>query len=112
MLMPFTVTLQDAVFPLEVFAVIVAVPNPFAVTLPLLTDATDVLEDVHVTDLLVALEGDTVADKVFEAPLFSVIEVLLMEMPVGLTVEGVEEPELLTVIVRVLVPERLPVILL
>ena len=56
-----TVTLQVAVFPLFDFAVMVAVPAPFAVTFPPLTVATELLLVLQVTDLFVALEGDTVA---------------------------------------------------
>ena len=55
--MPFTVTLQEAVLPLEVFAVIVAVPGALAVIVPPDTDATEVLLDDQVTDLFEAFEG-------------------------------------------------------
>ena len=44
--------------------VIVAVPLPLAVTTPLvLTVATEVLDDVHVKALLLAVDGNTVAVK-------------------------------------------------
>ena len=59
-----TITLQLALVPLPSLAlqVIVAVPADFAVTRPLLlTVATDVLLDDHVTLLSVALLGETVA---------------------------------------------------
>ena len=48
---------------------IVAEPAALPVTTPLvLTVATEVLLEVHVTALFVALEGDTVAVKAFVAP--------------------------------------------
>lgn len=59
-----TVTWQAALrlLPSCVVAVMVAVPTAFAVTKPLLfTLATLVLLDVHDTDWLVVLLGDTVA---------------------------------------------------
>ena len=53
-----TVTLQTAFFPLDVFAVIVAFPTPFSVIFPPEeTAATFLLELVHVTVLLEALDG-------------------------------------------------------
>lgn len=84
-----TVTMQVAVFPFTVFAVIVAIPSPTAVTLPeLFTVATDEFEVDHVTVLVVALEGDTVADKVYVLPLLvKVTNVLDKLILVGLTVE-------------------------
>ena len=45
----FTVTAHVALLLLEVFAVIVALPTAFAVTIPLDTVATDELDVVHVT---------------------------------------------------------------
>ena len=65
-----TVTVQVAVFdPSVVVTVIVAVPAAFAVTTPLEdTDATEVLLEDHVTDLSVALDGNTVAVKVSVSP--------------------------------------------
>ena len=59
-----TVTLQEAerFEPSTVVAVIVASPSAIAVTTPLaLTVATASFDDVHVTDLFVAVSGSTVA---------------------------------------------------
>ena len=58
-----TVTVQDALYPPSaVVAVITAVPLPTAVTLPFWsTVATAVFPLTHVTALLVALAGETVA---------------------------------------------------
>ena len=55
-----TVTLQDALTPGFSFdvAVMTAVPVFFAVTFPLLTEATAELLLLQITALLVALEGD------------------------------------------------------
>ena len=80
-----TVTVQVAVKPLNVEAVIVAVPLPTAVTLPFATVATEVLSEVHVTVLLSASLGVTVAVSVSEPPSSSEREELLRVMPVGLT---------------------------
>ena len=56
-----TVTLQVAVFPFTVFAVITAVPTAFAVTLPvLLTAATLLLLVYHLQVLFFASLGKTV----------------------------------------------------
>ena len=80
-----TVTLQLALFPLPSFAVavIVAVPTATAVTLPFeSTVATDVLEDFHVTALLLALLGLTVTVKVSLPPTFMLVPVLFNEIPV------------------------------
>ena len=65
-----TVTTQVAVYPPSaVFTVIVAVPAATPVTTPdELTVATEVLLLVHVTLLLVALAGDTVAVSVVVEP--------------------------------------------
>lgn len=64
----FTVIEHVAVFPLEVFAVIVAVPAAFAVTLPEeLTVATDVFEEVQLT-VEVALLGEIVYESVHVLP--------------------------------------------
>ena len=82
----FTVTVQVAVLlePSDDLAVMVAVPLATAVTKPvLLTVATDVLLLVHVTLLLVALLGVTVADSCRVWPLLvNVAVVLLRLMPV------------------------------
>ena len=58
-----TVTVQVADLPPAV-AVIVAVPIAFAVTTPLLTVATEASDVLHVTVLLAALSGETVAVRV------------------------------------------------
>lgn len=61
---PFTVTVQEALrsVPSIVVAVIVAVPRVFAVTSPLSsTDATLGLEEDHLGTLIVALDGKHVA---------------------------------------------------
>ena len=71
-----TVTLQEAVFPLLDFAVIVAVPALMAVTLPFDTVATLLLEVLHVTVLLAALEGVIVALIVSLVPFIKVSDVL------------------------------------
>ena len=65
-----TVSVTKAVLPPSaVVTVMVAVPSPTAVTAPdELTVATLGSLVVHVTDLLVALEGETVAVKVHESP--------------------------------------------
>ena len=61
----FTVTLQVAVFPFTVFAVITAVPTAFAVTLPVLpTVATLPLLVYHVQILLFASDGKTVLTRI------------------------------------------------
>ena len=65
-----TVILQVAVFPLEVFAVIVAVPTDFAVTFPFDIVATLVLLYFQVTVLSVAFAGVTVAFKLAVFPTF------------------------------------------
>ena len=57
-------------------AVIVALPNPTAVIVPLLTVATEGLLEVQVTDLSVASAGNTVAVKVSVWPSVKSIEVL------------------------------------
>jgi len=84
----FTVTLHVAVLlPSAVLTVIVAVPAFSPVTSPPeLTLATPSLFDVHVTVLLVAFEGLTVAVRVDVLPTFKVIELLLRLTPVTGTV--------------------------
>ena len=68
------VTVHVALFPLEVLAVIIAVPAFTAVTLPLLlTLAILALLDVQVTDWL-ALEGYTVAVRYLLCPSVSVTD--------------------------------------
>ena len=80
-LVTFTVTV--AVLPLLDLAVTVAVPAPLAVILPFDTVATDLLEDVHVTVLLVALSGFTVAVTVVLWPTTRFVVVLESVMPVA-----------------------------
>ena len=62
-----TVTLHLADL-LPAFAVMTAVPALIPLTLPSLTVATEVLEEVHVTVLSVALSGLTVAVRVTVSP--------------------------------------------
>jgi hypothetical protein len=80
----FTVTEQVAVFPPSfVFTVIVVEPDVFAVTTPEDdTVATDVLLDDQITDLSVALDGETVAVNEYVSPSVSVNEVLSRLTPV------------------------------
>ena len=66
--MGFTVTEQLAVLPLLLLAVMVAVPKPTALTTPLETVATEVLLELQVRVLLVALLGENVAVRVWEEP--------------------------------------------
>ena len=80
-----TVTVAVAVLPLEDFAVIVAVPAFTPLTVPLETVATLVLLDVHVTALLVAFDGETVAERVVVAPTFTLADVGLTETDVTAT---------------------------
>ena len=83
-----TVTSHDALrlVPSVVVAVIVAVPEDLAVTRPLLlTVATDVLLDFHVTVLFVALLGNTVAVNCMEYPLANSALVLFKEIDVART---------------------------
>ena len=70
-----TVTAQVFLkFPSEVVQVTVEVPCAMAVTTPAeLTDATAVLLDTHVTEVLVASAGATVAARALEFPIWSVI---------------------------------------
>ena len=75
-----TVILQVAVFPLEVFAVMVAVPTDFAVTFPFDTVATFVLLDFQVTVLSVAFVGVIVAVKFAVLPTFSDKAVLFSDI--------------------------------
>ena len=72
-----TVTLQVAVLPLLVLAVMVTVPAFFAVILPFLTVATFELEVFHVIVLLEALLGVNVVFKVRLSPFPRVTEDLL-----------------------------------
>lgn len=90
-----TVTVQVAVLPpSSVRTVIVAEPAAFAVTTPLdETVATVVLLDDHVTALLVALDGDTVAVRVPVVPAIKDILVLFRETPVTGTVPALTVTE-------------------
>ena len=74
----FTVIVHFAVLlPSDVLTVIVAVPADFAVTTPdEETVATLVLDELQVTDLLLAFEGDTVAERDKVSP-FSRVALLL-----------------------------------
>lgn len=67
----FTVILHFAVFPLVVFAVIVAFPFFFAVTFPFLMAATFLLDVFQVT-LSVELEGVSFAFSLTDLPFFNV----------------------------------------
>ena len=80
-----TVTLQDAVLPLFVFAVMVAVPGPIAVTLPFDTVATLLLLVVQVIVLFVAFDGLIVAVRVAVLFFSSVSLVLFSVTPVSET---------------------------
>ena len=79
-----TVTAQDAVlFPSAVVTVIVAIPSFIAVTLPSwFTVTIPSLEEVHVTALLVAFSGATIADNVSVLPSTNDMELLLRITPV------------------------------
>ena len=80
----FSLTLTEtvAVSPLDVFAVIVAVPTETPVILPPATFATVGLLDVQVTILFVALSGVTVALTASDSPSRIETEDLLTEIPV------------------------------
>ena len=115
-----TVTEHDAVLPLLVVTVIIAVPLPIAVTFPSSTVATDRSELVHVTDLSVALLGKTVAVSVSLSPISNVKDVLLSDTEVTSMISGagsltVTEHDavlpLLVVAVIVVVPLPIAVIL-
>ena len=80
-----TVTVHVAFCPPEAVAVIVAVPPPTAVTFPPETVATEALEVVQVTVLLVALDGVIVAVSVDAPPILRARNVWLREMPVVVT---------------------------
>ena len=73
----FTVTLNVAVFPLVVLAVIVAVPTETPVIFPPDTAATFVFEEVHATVFVVAFSGKTVAVTFSDSPSRTVTEDLL-----------------------------------
>ena len=67
--------LTEADLPLLVFAVIFAVPGLMPRTVPLLlTEATKGLLDEKTTDLLVALDGETVAVTTVEEPAVIVVD--------------------------------------
>ena len=83
-----TVTVQVAVLPLLVVAVIVAFPLPIAVIFPFATIATAWSELVHVTVLSVALFGKIVAVSVSLSPISKVKDVLLNETEVASITSG------------------------
>ena len=83
-----TATVQVAVFPLTVVAVIVAVPCFFPLTLPKLTVATSSLLLVHVIVLSVASLGNTSAVKDKVSPNPTITFVIFSESNVGSTVES------------------------
>ena len=93
-----TVTSQVAVFPLAVVTVIVAVPALIAVTVPFVTVAMLVFEEVQVSVLSVVLSGVIVAVKVSLLPFKSESEVLFNVTPVATTVvsSGESSPPLLS----------------
>ena len=77
----FTVTLHSAVLPpSDVVTLIVEVPDFTALTIPSLTVAMEVLELVHDTFLLVALDGETVAVNDSLSPSVSVTSLLSNNM--------------------------------
>ena len=78
-----TVIVQVLLILFEVFAVMTAFPGPFTATLPLLTVATLLLEEVQVTVLFEALLGEIVAVIVALSPVFKEIVVLFNERLVG-----------------------------
>jgi hypothetical protein len=81
-----TLTTQVAVLlPSSVLTVMVALPTDTPVTAPFDIVATALLLLFHVTFLLVALEGATVAIKVSEAPSIMVVDVLFKDTPVTAT---------------------------
>jgi membrane-anchored glycerophosphoryl diester phosphodiesterase (GDPDase) len=81
-----TVTVQDLLLllPSVLLAVTVAVPGDTAVITPLLFTVTQPAGfaplTLHVNDLLSALVGNMVADKVSEAPTAKVVDVLFNVM--------------------------------
>ena len=86
-----TVTLHCAVYPPSaVVTVTTAEPAVLAVTLPPDTD-TLLLFALHVTDLLVALPGDTVAVSCAESPASSVNVVWSSLTPVTATISGASD---------------------
>ena len=81
-----TVTVQLASWlPSFVVTVIVASPVATPVTTPSLTVATDSLSELHVTFLLVAFAGATVAVRVIRLPCLTDADVLSRVTPVALT---------------------------
>jgi hypothetical protein len=111
-----TVTMQVAVIlPSAVLTVIVALPAAMAVTNPLdETVATEVELLLHVTDLLVALEGATVALNVSVPPMVRLVDDLFRVTPVTATVAAVTVKlalncaEILLLPVTVIVAEYVP----
>jgi hypothetical protein len=84
-----TTTLHVAVFPpSSEVAVMMAFPGETAVTVPLLTVATEALLEVHRTVLLSAFEGETVAVRVYDSPSIIVIDEESNVMLVTETADG------------------------
>ena len=80
-----TVTSHFVIFPLLVLATIFVFPACNAVIFPLLTEATDGFELVHVIVLFVTLVGAIVAVNVSLEPTFNVVLVLFKVIPVATT---------------------------
>ena len=89
-----TETLQVAVKPLWVVAVIVALPTPTATTTPSVTVATVVSELVHVTVLSVTSLGKTVA-VIVAVSSTSTIRVVLSRVMLVASTFGVPQPTIL-----------------
>ena len=87
-------TVAVAFLPLELVAVIVAVPMPTAFRLPLLSTVMTLLSLLdHLTLLSVALLGEIVADKEELLPIIKSNDDLFNEIELTATVEGVEGVE-------------------
>ena len=84
-------TVAVAFLPLELVAVIVAVPMPTAFKLPLLSTVMTLLSLLdHLTLLSVALLGEIVADKEELLPIIKSNDDLFNEIELTATVEGVD----------------------
>ena len=107
----FTVTLHSAVLPpSDVVTLIVEVPDFIALTTPLFTVTTEVLELVHITFLFVALDGESVAVSVSLSPavrvsvlLFSLTDSTLTTFAFTVTLHSAVLPpsDVVTLIVEV-----------
>ena len=96
-----TYTFIVALYPLNVVTVIFAEPSLTAVIIPaLLTVATCVLSEDHLTVLFVALAGLTVAVIFSVFPSSNITEVLSTEIPVGLIILGFSATVTFTVAVN------------